>query len=211
MIRLARVVGCLVTLLLPLLPHQGVVWGDDPQVQAIVEKAVQAGGGSDKLLVQFRMKERYSSGAVPPPVEKWAGRESVLEAPKYWWVGGKDRAGEPAKFVVWAWTLGILTDSSTTLQTLPAVTDGQQMLVGLRAGKTVEPALDLYFDATSMRLVRVDWRDDIYRFSEWREHDGAGYFAKTAIWKKQAAQPWFHHEVTELQRLQELPAGLQRQ
>ncbi|TWW07968.1 hypothetical protein E3A20_29050, partial [Planctomyces bekefii] len=28
------------------------------------------------------------------------------------------------------------------------------------------------------------------------------------IWKKCAAQPWFHHEVTKVERLEALPEGL---
>ncbi len=34
--------------------------------------------------------------------------------------------------------------------------------------------------------------------------------AKTVIWKKGAAQPWFHHEVTKVERPEALPEGLSR-
>lgn len=186
-------------------------WGQDGQTVAdVVERAVQAAGGREKLLVLFRMEERYSSGAVPGAVEKWSRRVSVLEAPKYWWVDGRDRGSEPAKYDVWAWTLGLLRDGGTVLERQSGSEESGRATVVLRASGTVQPAMDLHFDAQTYRLVRLDWRDDIYRFSDWREHDGAGYQAKTVIWKKGASQPWFHHDVVRLERLRELPAGLVR-
>lgn len=184
--------------------------GDGEAVSDVVGRAVQAAGGREKLLVLFRMEERYASGAVPPAVEKWSRRVSVLEAPEYWWVDGRDRGSEPAKYDVWAWTLGLLLDGRTIVELQPKSLEGGQATVVVRASGTVKPAMDLHFDAETYRLVRLDWRDDIYRFSDWRQHDGAGYQAKTVIWKKGAAQPWFHHEVTKVERLQALPEGLSR-
>lgn len=183
---------------------------DELSVSDVVSRAVQAAGGREKLLVLFRIEERYASGAVPPVPEKWSRRISVLEPPEYWWVDGRDRGSEPAKYDVWAWTLTMLLDSRTMQELQPRAMEGDRPTVVVRTSGSVKPAMDLHFDAETFRLVRLDWRDDIYRFSDWREHDGAGYHAKTAIWKKGANQPWFHHEVTKVERLQALPEGLKR-
>ncbi len=70
--------------------------------------------------------------------------------------------------------------------------------------------MDIYFDKAEHRLVRIDWRQDIHRFSDWRVHDGAGYAAKTVGYKKASGKPWYYSEILEIERLKELPAGLKR-
>ncbi len=178
----------------------------------LVAKAVAAAGGADKLLKLFRMKELFHFGDKPEPAEgkKRSTRESVCEAPKYWWVGKADRTDEPAKFDVWAWTLGPLMDPQSKIETVPDVTENGKPASGLRVSGTVTPAMELYFDKETHLLVRMDWRTDIYRFSDWREHDGVKYPAKSIIYKKAGNKPWFYHEITEIERLKELPAGLTR-
>ncbi|MFM2093765.1 MAG: hypothetical protein RIS70_889, partial [Planctomycetota bacterium] len=158
----------------------------------------------------FRMKERYNSGAVAAEAEKSTPRESVLEPPQYWWVDGQDRKQEPAKFAVWGWTLGVLLDPKTVLEAIPGVEERSRKTLGLRASGTVNPPMDLYFDSGTFRLVRLDWREDVYRYSDWREVDGTGYHGRTAIYKKGAVEPWFHHEVVSVERLPSLPEGLTR-
>jgi hypothetical protein len=106
--------------------------------------------------------------------------------------------------------LGILVDPQTVVQTIPGVDENAKTTAALRVSGTVTPPMDLHFDPESFRLVRMDWREDIYRFSDWKEHDGAGYHAKTAIYKRDHTEPWFHHEITALERLSALPDGLSR-
>ncbi len=181
----------------------------DPQ--PLVVKVIEAAGGADKLLRLFRMKERYHFGALPEPASgKSSTRDSVLEAPAYWWVGKKDRTDEPAKFDVWAWTLVALTDDRSKIEVVPDVTEDGRSVFGLRVSGTIDPPLELYFDRERLQLVRTDWRSDIYRFTEWKEHDGAKYPAQTIIYKKVGGKPWFYHEITEIERLRELPVGLSR-
>lgn len=171
----------------------------------LVTKIIAAAGGRDKLLTTFRMVERFNSGAEKTAPEKSQSRISILQPPKVWTVAGKERGEEPAKFVVWAWTLGILNDPQTKLETIPGLAEDGTTTLALRASGSVKPAMDLHFDPQSFRLIRVDWRDDIYRFSEWREHDGAAFHAQTTIWKKAASKPWFFHEVLSVERLPTLP------
>lgn len=179
----------------------------------LVEKAITAAGGRDKLLQLFRIREVFHFGDAPEPAagKKRSTRESVLEAPKYWWLGGKDRTDEPAKFDVWGWTLGALADGKTKVEVVPDVTeDGNRPAFGLRVSGTVQPAMELYFDRETSLLIRMDWRGDIYRYSEVKEHDGVKYPSKCIIYKKTGNKPWFYHEITELERLKALPPGLSR-
>ena len=174
----------------------------------LVSKVIAAAGGDDKLLTLFRMEERYNAGkeAVTPGTP----RVSVVEPPKSWWIGTKERGTEPAKITAWAWTLGVLKDPMSKLELLPDMTDNEKSLSGLRITESVDPALDMYFDKENYELVRVDWRNDIYRFSDWKDFDGTKYPAKCAMFRRNSGEPWFFHEILTIERLQELPEGLQR-
>lgn len=181
----------------------------DPQ--QLVKQIVTAAGGEEKLLKLFRMKERLAVSSDPQA--KANERTSVLEPPKYWWLGKKERVKddkEPATFLVWAWTLGVLTDPATKLETIPEITENDQPAFGLRVSGTVTPPMDLYFSKSDDRLVRIDWRSDIHRFSDWREHDGAHYPAKCVGFKKATGKMWYFTEILELERLKELPGEYQR-
>ena len=179
----------------------------DPQ--PLIKEVVAAVGGPDKLLRHFRMKEKYHFGSEPE-TKSPSSRESILDAPGYWWVGKKDRTDEPAKFDVWAWTLCALTDPKSKIGAAPEVSEDGKPAVGLRISESITPPLELYFDKETKLLVRMDWRNDIYRFSDWREHDGVKYAAKTIIFRKTTGKPWFYHEITEIERLKEVPAELPR-
>ncbi len=183
---------------------------DTSVVSASIARIVAAVGGTDKLLKLFRIKELMNAGtqlALPASAQR---RDSVLEPPGYWWVNAKDRTDEPAKFDVWAWTLAPLVDPRSKVEMVPDVIEGTRAAFGLRISKTIEPPLELYFDRADNRLVRFDWRDDIYRVSAWKEHDGVRYPSKTVMYRKATGAPWFFHEILELQRLAALPAGLSR-
>jgi hypothetical protein len=174
----------------------------------LVDKVIAAAGGDDKLLTLFRMEERYSSGGefVPPGT----ARVSVVEPPKSWWIGTKERGTEPAKITTWAWTLGVLKDPQSKLELLPDMTDNEKSLTGLRITGSVDPAIDMFFDKETHELARVDWRNDIYRFSDWKDFDGTRYPAKCAMFRRNTGKPWFFHEIVSIERLKELPEGLQR-
>ncbi len=178
----------------------------------LVEEVMAAAGGRDKLLTLFRIQEIFHFGDTPEPAEgkKRSTRSSVIEPPKYWWLGKKERADEPAKFDVWAWTLGIFTAPESKVEVIPDLTDEGKTCFGLKVSGSVTPAMDFYFDKETKLLHRLDWRGDIYRFSDWKEHDGAKYASRTIIYKKAGGKPWFFHEVTGVERLKELPEGLVR-
>lgn len=183
----------------------------EPDAAARVRQVVDAAGGPDKLLTLFRLRERInvSSDLSQPGKE----RVSVLEPPDHWWLGKRDRVTEdkePATFLVWAWTLGALTAPESKIETVPDVTEENRPAFGLRVSGSIDPPMELYFDRESSRLVRIDWRSDIHRFSDWRTVDGTGYPAKVIGYKKASGKPWYTTEVLEVERLDELPAGLAR-
>jgi hypothetical protein len=176
----------------------------------LVEKALAAVGGKDKLLKVFRFKEIFHFGDKPePPAGKQRStRVSVYSQPDKWWLGNKERGDEPAKDDVRAWSLDLLIDPTSKFEIIPGLTDEGKTLLGLRVSGSVTPAMDFYFDKETSLLHRLDWRGDIYRFSDWNEHDGLKYASRTILFKKKDGKPWFFHEITELERLAQLPAGL---
>lgn len=183
----------------------------DPAAEAVVAKVVQSAGGDDKLLRLFQLRERLnvSSDATKSGNE----RTSVVEPPNYWWLGKRERVKEdkePAIYLVWAWTLGALTAPNSTVEVIPDILDEDRPLYGLRISGAINPPLDIYFDRAENRLVRIDWRADIHRFSDWKECDGAMYPAKCIGYRKSTGKPWYFTEILELQRLKELPEGLKR-
>jgi hypothetical protein len=181
----------------------------DEGAGVLVQQVVAAAGGEEQLLKLFRMRERLSVGADPN--KPGSERHSIIDAPRAWYVGTRDRVSqdqEPAVFLVWAWTLRPLLDSQSKLELLPGITEGDRPAVGLRVSGAITPPMDLYFDAAEKRLVRIDWRNDIHRFSDWREFSGLKYPAKCVGYKVNTGKPWYFTEILELERLAELPAGL---
>lgn len=176
--------------------------------EELVSKVIAAAGGEEKLITLFRMEERYNAGKER--LSPGTSRVSVVEPPNSWWIGAKERGQEPAKITVWAWTLGVLKDPKSKIELIPDVTDNENVLAGLQVTGSVDPAIDMYFDKTTHELVRVDWRNDIYRFSEWKEYDGTKYPSKCAMFRRNSGEPWFFHEIITIERLKELPEGLER-
>jgi len=196
---------CIALILLVATTH-----AETADTKPLVEKTIAAIGGKDKLLKTFRIKEIYHFGDKPEPAEgkKRSTRESVLEMPGWWWINKKERAEEPAKYDVWAWTLGILVDEKSKIESIADLTDEGKTCFGLKVSGSVTPAMDFYFDQETALLKRLDWRADFYRFTDWKEHDGVKYASKTIIFKKKDSKPWFFHEVLEVERLAKLPEGI---
>lgn len=184
--------------------------GQSADPQPIVEKALTAVGGKDKLLKTFRIKEIFHFGNAPEPAEgkKRSTRESILSQPDKWWINKKERGAEPAKDDVRAWSLDLLVDPKSKIEVIADLTDDGKNCFGIQVSGSVDPAMKFYFDKESGLLHRLDWRSDFYRFSDWKEHDGLKYASKTIIFKHKDNKPWFFHEVLELERLAQLPEGL---
>jgi hypothetical protein len=106
--------------------------------------------------------------------------------------------------------LGALTDRESKVEVVPEITEADKPAFGLRVSGTVNPPMEIYFDKADNRLVRIDWRSDIHRFSDWKSHDGANYPAKCVGYKKASGKPWYFSEILELTRLPELPVELKQ-
>lgn len=187
------------------------LWAADPDPATIINPALEAVGGREKLLKLFRIKERLNVSS--DPTKPGNERVSVCEPPGHWWLGKNDRVvkdKEPATFLVWAWTLGPLVDPQSKLEVLPAIADSDRPADGVRISGTINPPMDCYFDRETHLLVRIDWRSDTVRFSEWKEHDGVKYASKVVGTKKATGKAWYFTEILEVERLSELPAGLAR-
>jgi hypothetical protein len=185
--------------------------GAEPGPEDLVQKVVSAVGGEDRLLRLFRMRERLNVSSDPG--KPGSERVSVLEPPRYWWVGNRERVREdhePATFLVWAWTLGALTDPASKVELLPEIVEDDQPLVGLRVSGAINPPMDLYFGKSDHRLSRIDWRSDTHRFRDWKEHDGVKYPSRCVGSKKATGKPWYFTEILEVERLKTLPEGLKR-
>lgn len=181
---------------------------DSKEVAATVQNMVQEVGGREKLLTLFSMKESLILN--PDGIKKGSERFSVLEPPSYWWLNKKDRAAEPAKFLVWAWTLGALIDPKSKLAMLPETTDNAVPLVGIEVSETIMPPMKIYFDKKESRLVRIDWRSHIHRFSEWKDLNGLKYPSRTIGYNVSDGKAWYQSDILELIRLTDLPEGLSR-
>jgi hypothetical protein len=125
-----------------------------------------------------------------------------------WWINKKERGPDPAKDDARAWSLDLLVDEKSRFETIPDIVDEGRKCVGLRITGSVTPAMSLYLDQETLLLRRLDWRSDFYRFSEWKEHDGLRYASRTVIFKTKSGKAWFFHDITEIERLAQLPAGL---
>jgi hypothetical protein len=188
----------------------GLAHAEASDPKPIVEKAILAVGGKDKLLQIYRLKETFHFGETPEPAagKKRSLRDSILSQPDHWWINKKERGPDPAKDDARAWSLDLLVDEKSRFEVIPEIVDEGRKCVGLRISGSVTPAMSLYFDQETMLLRRLDWRNDFYRFSEWKEHDGLRYASRTVIFKVKSGKPWFFHDITELQRLAKMPEGL---
>lgn len=158
-----------------------------PAAQPLIQKAILAAGGATNLLGYFTFKDNVRLGEKD--TGRGAKRESVLDAPHHWWLkasgGYSERGDEPARFLVWAWTLGALTSPASTIETVPDVKDGDMELWGLRVSGSVKPAMEIYFSKTNDLIARIDWRSDIHRFSAWTTSPtGAKYPTRVVGYKK---------------------------
>jgi hypothetical protein len=191
----------LALMLLVLVPAQ-----DDEKAKAIVDKAVAAHGGADKLLRTFCWKEKYYFGDS----KDGTVRNAQLRPPEVWWNGGKDiAAGNTDRtdktYLVWAWTLAPLLEKDSKLALLPDLDVDGRTAAGLKLTREGRRDLSLYFDKESGRLARIDWRTFHITFDDWKEHDGVRYPAKAVVRTNKDKSIHLWTEFLELERLKEVP------
>jgi hypothetical protein len=190
----------------PLPPKQKPVAGADTAAD-LAKKIVAAHGGPEKLLRTFRFSETY----VLPGRDKGTDRTSVIQPPNLWYVGKRERVSSENKggvcHDVWMWTLAPLTDPNTKLELLPdANIEGKAVRV-LKAGGSIEPAMNVSFDAATLDLLKIDWKGEQFNFSAPIEVDGTRLPSKCVLIGKNGKER-MHTELRKIERLAELPADL---
>jgi len=182
----------------------------DAPAPELIQDILKAAGGAEKLPTLFRIQEKLILGENPNG--SGSKRTTILEPPKHWWQGKRDRVvqeKEPAIFLVWAWTLRPLVDPQSKLATAPETTVADRPAVGITISQTIDPPLTMYFDRETKRLVRLDWRKDQNVLSDWKEADGFHYPARcTGI--RANGRAWYHTEILSFERLSELPPELKQ-
>lgn len=185
----------------------GVAAADDSATN-LAEEAVLAAGGAEKISVRFRLRDNLSVGKDPDKAK--IERLTYVEAPAYWrikkmgkWV---ERTDEPAKWLVWGWTLGPLVDSDSIITSIAGVEEGGKTSLALQVTDSVEPAMDLHFDPDTKALVRIDWDDEIARFSEWTDFGGYRLPATCDGFRRKSNAPWYFCDILEVEVVEEIPA-----
>lgn len=173
----------------------------------LARKIVAAHGGPEKLLRTFRFFETYLLAGR----EKGTDRTSVIQPPGLWYVGKRERVSQENKggvcHDVWMWTLGPLVDSKTKLELLPdAAVEGKAARV-LKLSGTVEPAMNVSFDAATHDLLKIDWKGEQFTFSAPIEVDGTRVPSKCVLIGKTGKER-MRTELKKVERLPDLPADL---
>ena len=191
----------------------------DAATKKLVEEVVATAGGEEKLLKLFRFRERVlitATPAAPVTPDEKENRTSVVQVSGNWWIGTAKRDKDKVRVLCWTWSLRILLDPKSKIQTVPDITVADKPAFGLRVTESVKEPIDLFFDKESKRLVAIDYTDTRHLFSEWKKTaEGHQYpshvvgvrFADRAAGKLQDTQ-WYQTDILELTPLTELPADL---
>tara|TARA_R110002096_G_scaffold318022_7_gene512414 strand:- start:2404 stop:3087 length:684 start_codon:yes stop_codon:yes gene_type:complete len=191
-------------------------FGQESESPDLASKVLTAAGGKDKLFTQYRLTEllkvtRDQEKLFQPFDENRRPRISYIRAPHLWWLNKKgewtERGKEPAKWLAYGWTLAVLNDPEAKIQPLADLVDPETKMemVGLRVTGPVEPAMDLYFDHKTMLLVRMDWDDEICRFSKPEQFDGFRLPTRCVGYRRKSGEPWYVSEIKNVERLTKIP------
>ncbi|MGE0605818.1 MAG: hypothetical protein AB7O62_01740 [Pirellulales bacterium] len=181
---------------------------ENEAVQAVVERAVKAAGGAEKIPAIVHWKERWYLGDSPAAHD----REAIIGFPDAWFQDGKNIAKDnddraEKAYMVSVWALRPLIDAAAKLALLPGIEVEGRPADGLRVSREGQKDIDLYFDHETGRLARMDWRKYHVYFENWGEADGYHYPAKSRVHHLDG-ELYLWTEFLEFERLRELPAGL---
>ena len=191
----------------------------DPQ--ELVRQVVKTAGGEDKLLKLFGFRERVlitETAAAPVAKDEKGNRTSVVQVSGDWWIDTAKRDKDKVRILCWAWSLHILLDPTSNIQTVPDITVADKPAFGLRVTESVKEPIDLFFDKETKRLVAIDYTDTRHVFSEWKKTDECHEYPSHVVGfrfsNREAGtlndKQWYQTDILELTPLKELPIELQR-
>jgi hypothetical protein len=191
----------------------------DPQ--ELVKHVVKAAGGEDKLLKLFRFRERLLVTDTPAALvakDEKGNRTSVVQVSGDWWIGTAKRDKDKVRVLCWAWSVRILLDPTSRIQTVPDIAVADKPAFGLRVTESVKEPIDLFFDKDTNRLVAIDYTDTRHVFSEWKKTEEGHEYPSHVVGFRFAdrkagtlkGKQWYQTDILELTPLQELPIELKR-
>lgn len=197
------------------------VAADASEAHALIEKVVKAAGGEEKLLKVFRFRERVViSDKAPPEVkpDEKGNRTSVVEIGGDWWIGAAKRDKEKVRILVSAWSLRLLLDPKSKVESLGDASVLGKEAFGVRVTGSVKEPVDLFFERENARLLCFDYTDTRHVVSEWKKTDeGHPYASRTIGYRfvdrtkrTCSEKPWYQTDILELTILKEVPAELKK-
>jgi len=195
----------LVTSLIALQP----AFGDTPALDAkdLAAKIVASHGGADKLLRTFTFTEVYLLAGK----DKGTERTSTVQPPNLWYVGKTERVSEQNKggvcHDVWMWTLAPLVDPKTKLEPLPDASIDGKAAHALKVSGSIEPPMNVFFDAATDDLIKIEWKGEQFIFSSPMEVDGTRVPSKCVLIGKTGKER-MRTELKKIERLAVLSADL---
>lgn len=175
--------------------------------KALANKILASHGGADKLLRTFKFTEVYLLAGR----DKGTERTSTLQPPNLWYVGKTERVSEQNKggvcHDVWMWTLAPLVDPKTKLEALPDATIEGKAAHALKVSGSIEPPMNVFFDASTDDLVKIEWKGEQFLFTAPMTVDGTRVPSKCVLLGKSGKER-MRTELKKIERLPELPADL---
>lgn len=189
--------------------------------QELVKQVVKTAGGEEKLLNLFRFRERIlitETPAAPVVKDEKGNRTSVVQVSGDWWIGKAKRDKDKVRVLCWAWSLRILLDPRSRIETVPEIMVADNAAFGLRVTESVKEPIYLFFDRETKRLVAIDYTDTRHVFSEWRKteegHEYPSHVAGFRFADRKAGtlkgKQWYQTDILELTPLKELPVELKQ-
>jgi squalene-hopene/tetraprenyl-beta-curcumene cyclase len=173
----------------------------------LAAKIVSSHGGADKLLRTFKFTELYLLAGK----DKGTERTSTLQPPNLWYVGKTERVSEQNKggvcHDVWMWTLTPLVDPKTKLESLPDANIEGKAAHALKVSGSIEPPMNVFFDATTDDLLKIECKGEQFFFSAPMEVDGTRVPSKCVLIGKTGKER-MRTELKKTKRLPTLPADL---
>jgi len=187
--------------------HQAVAQAPVSDVSELAQKIVSSHGGADKLLRTFKFTEVYLLAGK----DKGTERTSTLKPPNLWYVGKTERVSEQNKGGVcndiWMWTLAPLVDPKTKLEPLPAANVEGKPALGLKVSVSIEPSMNVFFDAASYDLLKIEWKGEQFFFGAPMEVDGTRVPSECLLIGKSGKER-MRTELKKIERLLSLPSDL---